>query len=58
VDAELREKTETGAGERAAAEDHLAFTGAHAPQFLGVGSGLLAAGIVLLLATRRQRARA
>jgi hypothetical protein len=39
-------------------EDHLAFTGAHTPQFLGVGFTLLTAGVALLLIGRRQRARA
>jgi hypothetical protein len=39
-------------------EDHLAFTGAHTPQFLGVGFGLLAVGAVLLVAARRRPGRA
>ena len=39
-------------------EDHLAFTGAHTPQFLGLGFGLLAAGAALLVATRRRAGRA
>jgi hypothetical protein len=39
-------------------EDHLAFTGAHTPQFLGVGFALLVAGAVLLIVGRRQRASA
>jgi hypothetical protein len=39
-------------------EDHLAFTGAHTPQFLGLGFGLLAAGATLLLVTRRRLGRA
>jgi len=39
-------------------EGHLAFTGAHTPEFLGVGFTLLAAGAVLLVAARRQRSRA
>jgi hypothetical protein len=39
-------------------EDHLAFTGAHTPEFLGVGFALLAAGAALLFAGRRHRARA
>jgi hypothetical protein len=39
--------------------DHLAFTGSHTPQFLGVGFSLLAAGaVLLLLAGRRTRSRA
>jgi hypothetical protein len=38
--------------------DHLAFTGAHTPQLLGLGSGLLAAGAVLLMAVRRRPGRA
>src|SRR6266540_1766947 len=39
-------------------EDQLAFTGAHTPQFLGLGFGLLAAGAALLVAARRRPARA
>jgi hypothetical protein len=39
-------------------EDHLAFTGAHAPQLLGVGSVLLVAGAALLVAARRRAGRA
>jgi hypothetical protein len=39
-------------------EDQLAFTGAHTPQFLGLGFGLLAAGAALLVATRRRAGRA
>jgi hypothetical protein len=39
-------------------EGHLAFTGAHAPQLVGVGFGLLAAGAALLFAVRRRRVRA
>lgn len=38
--------------------DHLAFTGAHTPQFLGLGFGLLAAGAALLLVARRRAGRA
>ena len=38
--------------------DHLAFTGAHTPQFLGLGFGLLAARAALLVATRRRAGRA
>jgi hypothetical protein len=38
--------------------DHLAFTGAHTPQFLGLGFGLLAAGAALLVASRRRAGRA
>jgi hypothetical protein len=48
-----------GMGEMSGMEDHLAFTGAHTPQFLGVGFALLTAGAALLLiAGRRQRSRA
>jgi hypothetical protein len=39
-------------------EDQLAFTGAHTPQFLGLGFGLLAAGAALLVAARRRPGRA
>ncbi len=39
-------------------EDHLAFTGAHTPQLLAIGVGLLAVGVVLLLALRRLPGRA
>jgi hypothetical protein len=35
--------------------DHLAFTGAHTPQFLGLGFGLLALGVGLVLGARRLR---
>jgi xanthosine utilization system XapX-like protein len=37
-------------------QDHLAFTGAHTPQFLGAGFTLLAAGTILLLISKRHRA--
>jgi hypothetical protein len=39
-------------------EDHLAFTGTHTPQFLGLGFGLLTAGAALLVVTRRRLGRA
>lgn len=48
-----------GMHEMSGMEDHLAFTGSHTPQFLGVGFSLLAAGaVLLLLAGRRERSRA
>jgi hypothetical protein len=47
-----------GMNEMNGMEDHLAFTGAHTPQFLGVGFTLLTAGVALLFIGRRQRARA
>jgi hypothetical protein len=45
-------------GEMSGMGDHLAFTGAHTPQFLGVGFAMLAAGTVLLIAGRRRSRRA
>jgi hypothetical protein len=39
-------------------EDHLAFTGAHTPQLLGLGFGMLAMGAALLVAARRRLRRA
>jgi hypothetical protein len=45
-------------GEMGGMKDHLAFTGAHAPQLIGIGSALLVAGAVLLLAARRRPDRA
>lgn len=39
-------------------EGHLAFTGAHAPQMVGLGLGLLTAGAALLFAVRRRASRA
>jgi hypothetical protein len=39
-------------------EGHLAFTGTHAPQLVSLGFGLLAAGVALLVAVRRQSSRA
>jgi hypothetical protein len=39
-------------------EGHLAFTGAHAPQLVSLGFGLLAAGAALLFAVRRRPSRA
>jgi hypothetical protein len=48
-----------GMHEMGGMEDHLAFTGSHTPQFLGVGFSLLTAGaVLLLLAGRRERSRA
>lgn len=48
-----------GMHEMSGMEDHLAFTGSHTPQFLGVGFSLLTAGaVLLLLAGRRERSRA
>jgi len=48
-----------GMHEMSGMQDHLAFTGSHTPQFLGVGFSLLTAGaVLLLLAGRRERSRA